>query len=442
MSDEDGIKQAIQQSFVDPIGKFRKQASKLDSNHATCMQDFCNAVWSLIDGDGGRFSGPASNTFAKLMGQYIDVDRYFGDYDKGLSKKLGIAADYCDQAVKNIQHYLDTFPYADGSHRQQGQVVTAPQPVGQNPGTTTTTIGEPQPGGGEFTLGLLAIVYFFKTTQQMTYLENMDSELRHWSQQMWDLATAMEHETALPPVPKSQNFVADSGSLLDPPLPVDLTGAQRLNADIAKNDLNASGISYIDAEVDRLASFGLTPEQIVAAIMARGGLSRMQVRFKLSRLSDLAKMGYNADEITTIVSRVDEQSVHFIENSERRIANWLVLSGKATKITPLSRSRTNRGGDADVDLNINGTVQKVTMEFKSLDRKSDVDTLKSRLAGSLDKGGQAPYMVFDVSKTTITREQAVDFIKDVAQRNKGDINHGLLKYILIIGNGYSVEAQY
>src|SRR5690242_17966091 len=114
MSDEDVIKQALRDRFVSPVGQFRAQASKLDAIHSACMEDFCKAVWSLIDGDGGTFSGQAADSFATLMGQYIDVDRFFGNYDKGLSKKLGIAADYCDRASKDVEHYVETFPYADG----------------------------------------------------------------------------------------------------------------------------------------------------------------------------------------------------------------------------------------------------------------------------------------------------------------------------------------
>jgi hypothetical protein len=49
------------------------------------------------------------------MRQYIGVDRFFANYDKGLSRKLGIAADYCDRAANEVGHLVDTFPYAEAS---------------------------------------------------------------------------------------------------------------------------------------------------------------------------------------------------------------------------------------------------------------------------------------------------------------------------------------
>lgn len=442
MSDEDVIKKAIRDQFVFPVGQFRAQAGKLDSIHSACLEDFCKAVWSLIDGDGGTFSGHAADTFATLMGQYIDVDRFFANYDRGLSKKLGIAADDCDRASKEVEYYVDTFPYADGTTRPC-QVAAPAQPDVQSPGNTSAPDAPGGEGGGEIVVALLAIVYFYKTTAQQDQLEHINSVIDQWSNNMWNLATSMEHETALPPLPKAATFVPDLGSILDPPVNVVLTREQKLHADAAKADLDKLKATYDDSEVNQLASLGLTPDEIVQAILARATLSAHHTRFKLSRLAQLAQMGYNANQIETIVTRVDELSVRFRKDAERGIAYWLVLTGKADKVTPVVAQPSHRNPDATVELHVGKDVLTVTMEFKSLQPSSTESTLENRLLESLKGEGQAPYMTFDVRQTKITPSDVANFFSWVSQRiGAGAIKPELLKYILIIGNGFSREQTF
>ena len=154
-------------------------------------------------------------------------------------------------------------------------------------------------------------------------------------------------------------------------------------------------------------------------------------------------MGCTADQMVIIVTKVDERQVQFSSDRERWIANWLVLNGKADRATPLTRGTSRRNPDARVELHVGGTVQTVDVEFKSLDPGSDQFSLWNRLTDSLKRGGQARYIVFDVTQTGMTSSEANAFLTQVAQQMAaGNITPAQLQYILIIGDGFTLEKTF
>jgi hypothetical protein len=92
---------------------------------------------------------------------------------------------------------------------------------------------------------------------------------------------------------------------------------------------------------------------------------------------------------------------------------------------------------------VGGTVQTVDVEFKSLDPGSDQFSLWNRLTDSLKRGGQARYIVFDVTQTGMTSSEANAFLTQVAQQMAaGNITPAQLQYILIIGDGFTLEKTF
>ncbi len=296
MSDIDDIKALIHNTFVAPVSQFHAQVKPLEAIHQKYVQIFCNLVWSLVDGTGEHtFSGPASNAFAQTVGNYISVEQNFSSYDGELSERFSEAAKLCDRAARDVQHYIDTFPY---SHTDPGsQAVQSGVIVGA--GLEKVGLGELAIATG---LAAAGATFIIVNGAQQSQLEAMNHVRDKWVSDMDDLATRLEH--ALPPDPTVGSILVPPTADSAPPLTF---GQKEIKQDIIKQ-LTREGVKFNESDIDHLLALGYDAETIKNLLRGMDGVRKngcnvngQQVKYDDTAIDSVINQ-FNSTELTNVQS--------------------------------------------------------------------------------------------------------------------------------------------